>query len=212
MIKLALVVPVLKNFEGFTKLIASVDMPIYPIVIDNYVDNIGVGPAWNMGLLHAAQLQIDYAVVVNDDVVFEPGVIRQMCANLNKGYDLVSPQNITGEQHPDGLNFWCFGVKPAEFLRKFGTFDENFAPAYYEDDDMARRIRLKGGKILTLQDRIYHEVRGSDMGQEWVDAVYEKNQAYYIEKWGGLPGQERFPYPYNERIRTVAYWRKPDAR
>src|SRR6187431_2122311 len=208
MIKLALIVPVLKNFEGFTKLVASVDMPVYPIIIDNYNDNMGVGPAWNAGLAEAARLNIDYAIVVNDDVVFEPGVIRKMCAMLGAGVDLVSPQNSTGEQHPYGLNFWCFAVKPKPFLSKFGFFDENFAPAYYEDDDMAHRIKLSGGKIINLEDRIYHEVRGSDMGQEWVDEAYAKNQKYYVEKWGGLPQNEVFPYPYNERIRKNHYWRE----
>lgn len=205
-IKLALVVPVLNNFEGFTKLMASVDMTVYPVIIDNYNDNMGVGPAWNAGLVHASQLGSDAAIVVNDDVVFEPGVMRKMCHSLTQGYDLVSPQNSTGVCHPYGLNFWCFAVKPKEFLQKFGTFDENFAPAYYEDDDMARRIKLKGGRIRTLDDRIYHQVEATSSGV--IDrSVWDKNLAYYVEKWGGEPQHERFPYPYNERIRPVTYWR-----
>lgn len=205
MMKIALIVPVLSNFEGFTKLMASVDMPVYPIIIDNYNDNMGVGPAWNAGLVHAAELQIDNAIVVNDDVVFEPGVMRKMCQNL-RDYDLVSPQNVTGVCHPYGLNFWCYAVHPAKFLNRFGTFDENFAPAYYEDDDMAYRMKLLGGKILTLPDKIYHAVRGSDTGD--TADLYEKNQRYYVEKWGGMPNEEVYTFPYNNRVNRASYWKE----
>ena len=208
MMKLALIVPVLSNFEGFTRLIASVDLPIYPVVIDNYSgNNVGVGPAWNAGLIHAAQLGIDHAIVVNDDVVFKPGVMRKMVEAIDKGYALVSPQNETGVCHPNGLNFWCFGVNPGEFLRAYGTFDENYAPAYYEDDDMAYRIGLLGGVIRTLDDYIYHEVQKTSNDVITRD-IWDKNLALYTRKWGGEPTRERFSHPYNDLSKSPKYWRK----
>jgi hypothetical protein len=39
---IALVVPVLKRFDLFTRLMASVDTEVYPVIVPNYEDNIGV--------------------------------------------------------------------------------------------------------------------------------------------------------------------------
>jgi glycosyltransferase involved in cell wall biosynthesis len=74
--RIAMVVPVLKNFEGFTRLMASVNTDVLPIVIPNYDDNIGVSASWNEGLRQAKEASVDYVLVVNDDIVLE-----SMCVN-----------------------------------------------------------------------------------------------------------------------------------
>ena len=203
-----LAVPVLNNFKGFTELVRSLDYPVKPFVVPNWENNIGVGPAWNSAINEAVEDGIQYLIVVNDDVIFRPGVIYSMIHWSARGYDLVSPQNETGVCHPYGLNFWCFMIKPKEFVTKFGRFDENFAPAYYEDDDMAYRMKLAGGSIKTLNDKIYHEVMGSEIDEALHRSYYEKNLDYYIEKWGGEPSMERYDNPYGDPTKDHRYWRK----
>lgn len=203
---IGLAVPVLNNFKGYTELMASVDQPIMPFVQRNWDHNIGVGPAWNNALRWAINTDIEFLFVVNDDVVFRPGVMHSMLHWSKRKYDLVSPQNETGVCHPYGLNFWCFLVQPKEFVERFGFFDENFAPAYYEDDDMAYRMHLLGGNIKTTHDKIYHAVSGSETDPDLTRSLYDKNLAYYIEKWGGPPNGERYRTPYNGK-RSPLYWR-----
>src|SRR6187431_1228406 len=112
----ALGVPVLKNFKGLTELMFSVDEPVLPLVYPNWLGNIGVGPAWNEIISLAAHREIDYLIMVNDDVQFRNGTIALLKHGLDMGYDLVSPTNETGVCHPYGLNFWCFAINPKQFL------------------------------------------------------------------------------------------------
>jgi hypothetical protein len=204
----ALVVPVMKNFKGLAKLINSVDTPVLPMVMNNWDHNYGVGPAWNEGIRRAVEQGCDSIVIVNDDVVMSPGLISRLINPLQGDTVLVSPQNITGVCHPRGLNFWCYAIS-SSFVDRFGFFDENYAPAYYEDDDMAYRIKLGGGKIKTLNEFIYHEVQGTqNLDDEPVAGrdVWDRNLKYYSDKWGGHPGSERFRSPFNNRSMTIKDW------
>jgi GT2 family glycosyltransferase len=204
--KVGLIVPVFKNFQGFAELMASVDMDIVPIIIDNWRDNRGVSAGWNEGLKKASSLYLDAAFVVNDDVVFEPGTMTNMLMGL-WNYDLVTGYNtrdgrydtdrVQYLEHPD---YSCFVVNPIKFLVKFGFFDESFTPAYFEDNDMSYRIRLAGGKeAKSTAAPFFH--KGS-VTQNWggeqvvTGPMFERNREYYIKKWGGEPGRETFTKPF----------------
>jgi hypothetical protein len=66
---LSLIVPVLKRFDLFAELMASVEYPYLPIVIDNWRGNRGVSPAWNLGMRKSLQAGNQYAIICNDDVI-----------------------------------------------------------------------------------------------------------------------------------------------
>jgi GT2 family glycosyltransferase len=199
----ALIVPVLNNFTGLTKLIESVDIPVLPIVINNWDDNRGVSRGWNIGISTAIERGCEYAVVVNDDVILRPGVIHSMTSKLTDSVILSSPVNETGQGHPRGLNFWCFAIKPQQFVDTVGWFDENFFPAYFEDDDMAYRIKLARRQIAWSGTKAYHQVWGSTRG---VNLDWSKNEEYYERKWGGPAGSEKFMYPFNDDNKTLKDW------
>jgi GT2 family glycosyltransferase len=201
-----LIVPVYKNFPGFAELMASVDIPVMPIIIDNWRDNRGVSGGWNEGLKRAVHMQCDAAFIVNDDVVFEPGTMRKMLYGLTL-HDLVTGFNTRDEnydhlenakyiQSPD---YACFVVDPIRFVSKFGLFDENFKPAYFEDNDMDYRIKLAGGssKKHTMAP-FFHKgsvTQNWEGGQVVNGAMFEKNREYYRWKWGGEPGHETLTSP-----------------
>lgn len=203
--KVALIVPVMKNFKGFAELMQSVDYPVIPIVVSNWEINRGVSWAWNYGISKAIDNNVDLAIVSNDDVVFQPGTIKRLISHRELA-DLVTPTNIRDfppfEGHDEHPDFSCFMIKPREFATKFGWFDERFFPAYFEDNDMARRIQVGGGKMRRVGNAaILH--RGSVTqnmdGHQVVDSVtFEQNRAYYVSKWGGLPGQETFTTPFGQ--------------
>lgn len=196
---------------------ASVDVPVVPIVIENYQENLGVSAGWNIGLNRAIELGVDKVVISNDDVVLGPSAIPLMLDGLYN-YDLVTAHNTRDGMYPegfrmsyvDGPDYSCFAVKPHQFVEKFGYFDENFTPAYFEDNDMAYRIELAGGvqKKSTLA-KMHH--KGS-VTQNWGGVPYvnhemfDANRDYYVQKWGGVPGQERFKKPFNNENKTHKDW------
>ena len=204
--RVAFVVPVMHNFKGFTELMQTVQMPVQPIVIDNWTENKGVAAAWNEGLRRSKNY--DYAFIVNDDVRFRPGAMHTMLHDMREsGADLVSAtpykhdsvgfKEVVDNESPD---FAAFLVRPWSFMHNFGMFDENFYPAYFEDNDMRHRIKVAGGKQgISLCARMDH---GVSVTQNWngervvSHEQFEKNKAYYVSKWGGEPGNETTDIPF----------------
>jgi len=110
--------------------------------------------------------------------------------------------------------------KPAPFAftiyTKFGfdqvgCLDENFFPAQYEDMDFHRRccFAMKG-KNEDFWNNSYREDVLSDSSHPGmlsrtdmslaVQQFYVTsplNEIYYVRKWGGLPGHEKFDHPFN---------------
>lgn len=207
MLSVGLVVPVLSNFTGFAQLINSVDYPIRPIILDNWNGNRGVAASWNEGIRRGADL--DRIIICNDDVAFWPGTIEKIIKGHEYGYDLLSvvatDTGQTGYLIPEKPDFCCFAIRPS-FVEKFGYFDENFKPAYFEDNDMYYRMRLAGGRsALKLDARVDHHgsvTQFKGKGQDSDDRVvshhqFRLNRDYYAAKWGGWPGKEQYTTPFN---------------
>lgn len=209
---IALVVPVYKNFAGFANLMASVDQEVVPVIIPNWENNIGVSKGWNAGLLRALNHGADITIISNDDVSLHPGTIRKLSQNIDR-FDIISGTNrrdiaeVDGfDEHPD---FSLFAVKTRSFVNKFGFFDENFSPAYFEDNDMARRVLVSGGSYgRMLNAGMYHvgSVTQNMDGPVVTSSMFETNRDYYIRKWGGQPMEEKFTYPFNDESKTIKDW------
>ena len=96
-----------------------------------------------------------------------------------------------------------------ELLYEVGYLDENFFPAYYEDNDHRYRMKLAGIEWEYLPLKYKHAVSATIKRDP---AIYAKNQMtfkengrYYIEKWGGLPGQEKYETPFDLDV-PLDYW------
>jgi GT2 family glycosyltransferase len=82
-----------------------------------------------------------------------------------------------------------------ELWTKLGGFDEIFAPAYYEDTDLAFRVRAQGLKVL-YQPRsvvIHYEgvSHGTDLSQG-VKAFQVQNQTKFRERWAHVLDAQHF--------------------
>lgn len=207
MVSIALVVPVYKNFAGFAELIASIDHPVRPIIGKNWEENLGVSRSWNYGIELAGIEGLDYALVCNDDIFFDAGtIIKLVEAMEGSEFDMVTGLNRRDRtatevpDYPEAPDFSCFMVRP-DFLDKYGLFDEEFFPAYFEDNDMHYRMKLAGGKAVCRTDATFYHYGSVTQNWEGKPAVtsqmFEKNRAYYVRKWGGSPGKERFTQPFN---------------
>jgi GT2 family glycosyltransferase len=222
---IGLVVPVMNNFRGFTEMMASVDYPIVPIVVNNWEYNHGVANAWNKGIQRAKEMGLGLTLVSNDDVVFEPGAIKTLVDEMDEEKvldpaDIVSPFNLRlAEVTITDVDFACFLVK-TDFLDRFGLFDENFTPAYFEDNDMHYRVKLLGGKGYTVEEAEYFHVgsvtqfKGKRDGRDRVvtHRMFEANRGYYVKKWGGWPGKEKWSRPYNNPDYTPTMWTMLDRK
>lgn len=82
---------------------------------------------------------------------------------------------------------------PRSAFKAVGYLDANFWPGgYFSDNDYARRLKLAGVPIRMLVGAEYrHEVSATKKaGTGTTDRQFERNRNYYIQKWGGPPGEE----------------------
>lgn len=212
---IALVVPVYKNFQGFARLMESIDEEVLPIIVNNWDENRGVSKGWNIGLKIALGAGADITMISNDDVFVYPDSIRKIADNVDK-FDVLSAANyrdvsevVTGPQFDGHPDFSFFAVKTHDFIDKFGYFDENFSPAYFEDNDMARRILVSGGSYGRLLNAGMYHVGSVTQNMDApvvTSEMFEANRRYYIQKWGGNPLQEKYSHPFNDENRTIKDW------
>lgn len=177
--------------------------------------------AWNVGITRALERGARYVLVINLDILFHQGFLlnlinfaeRQPQVLLWSGVDWPELKPI--EQAPlDGppissVHMSCF-LCDQRLFQLVGTFDENFIPAYHEDNDMGYRIKLAGQKTLSTPAAVYRHFDrmtlkcAAEAGQTdfLIETQYgmDASLKYYRKKWGGLPGEETFKVPFDGKM------------
>lgn len=169
-----------------------------------YGENRGLSRTWNEGLLDAYGEGADLVMVANDDIAFGPGDLDRIAAKAIAHRDryIVSCAGYH-ERHLRRLpshGYSCFAVNPIA-LEVLGCFDENFFPAYCEDQDYARRAELARLSEENCADtEVVHGGSSAIFASEELRSQNARtqavNMAYYARKWGGLAGQESFATPF----------------
>jgi len=84
---------------------------------------------------------------------------------------------------------YCSGAAialPSALFKRLGGFDERYAPAYYEDTDLAMKVREAGLKVRVQPASmvVHHEgiTAGTDTGSG-VKAYQVRNQQRFLERW-----------------------------
>lgn len=98
-------------------------------------ENTGCAGGWNRIL--AADPAAPWWLVVNDDIAFPPGALRNIASRVwaREQTELDAGHYKFWYQH--GASGWsCFALM-ARAVRTVGTFDENIFPVYFEDEDCA---------------------------------------------------------------------------
>lgn len=153
--------------------------------------NVGVAGAWNY-LAEEALQRGEYLVLSNDDIELGPESIERL---LNSKADVA------------GRGFALTLIKPDVF-QAVGAFDENFWPAYFEDNDYLHRIAVADLSFENFKAEdlgcVHHGSKTlqsfSNEGQLLFAQQFRELEWYYRKKWGGVVGEERFPYPFNGMI------------
>lgn len=234
--KVAIIMPVLSQYEKAVVALESVvtKYPWTPMILDQWrYPKRCLSKAWNAGIARAASEGYTHIIVSNDDVIYSPWTIDAIVEGLDEASERVvmvtgcnnqgscpdpemmrfwgKPEAITQAESPD---FSCFGIR-SNFHGKVGTFDENFAPAYFEDNDMHYRIHLLGYSAITTTGAPYYH-----FGSASTRALTEQNhldfrgcQNYFQNKWGSCNRTliEKFTHPFNDPTNDPRIW-KPEWR
>lgn len=90
---------------------------------------------------------------------------------------------------------------------KIGYVDVNFYPAYFEDNDYARRAVNAGVKYCSVNDAQYFHFWSRTLHQGTggsTDKQFAANRRFYQTKWGGDFAAERWTVPFNGQSHVLA--------
>lgn len=82
-----------------------------------------------------------------------------------------------------------------ELWEQIGGFDERFAPAYYEDTDLAFEVRKRGFKVMYQPLSVVVHFEGISNGtdlSEGQKAYQDRNRGRFYEKWEKILTKENF--------------------
>lgn len=167
----------------------------------------GVAGSWNS----APSLWPDapYWIIVNDDYWFFPGQLKSICEFANAHAYTEPIIFMVDKEKPS----WPCFVWTRMGVNKFGVFDENFWPGYYEDCDMMMRHRIEGVRSYRCvfpEGTKQNHSKGQPTGARYnamIDGCNALNQKYWMEKWGNYDyfGEPEWETPFNKGLPT-SYW------
>ena len=157
--------------------------------------------AWNMGLRYAFnELAYDYVLVTGLDQLYPYEYFQKIEKEIeaNKGDRIYagSPNTPNKQEgthkitHGDGA-FSSFLISKKLF-EKIGDFDENFIPAYFEDNDyIEKMLQLDVDGVIDHDNTYHHVVQGTIKTGNEIRKKYpefmQKNLEYFKKKWGKVP-------------------------
>jgi len=182
----------------------------YLIVND---DNLGVSGSWNQAMIEAKKNDYEYTCCIGFDTVFKDNLLLEDFVK-----EMKSSGSIFGRGKSMSFNFWM--VETVRFLDNVGSYDENFYPAYWEDIDMMRRLRMardKGyiktlkyndsGRMVHSQSRTVNDHEEIIPHDVW-NYTYTQNQLYIRNKWGTDQDNHNVGYanPFGELKFHNSFW------
>jgi GT2 family glycosyltransferase len=198
-------IPYISRSDLFLSTVTSINRPVQDIVIvDNSKDgsvpvvdeaiyirmgrNMGVSWAWNTIIKRTRNAP--WWVIMNADLRLGPDDLENINKAMDEGLDLVMIGSMA-----------LFGVSAA-CIRRVGWFDENFVPAYCEDNDYIYRCKLLGAKTLWMAAGWEHfgsaTIKSDPVAKASNDRSYPLNVKYYQAKWGGVMGNETYETPFDK--------------
>lgn len=157
--------------------------------IMNQKTNIGVAASWNLMCRMAFASGYTHIAIMNDDIICE-----------KYADDLEDFIDITGAGLYMGYKNFSVFILSLETYKFIGPFDESFVGAYFEDSDYLYRCKLKGVFIEQtelLNPEVYNQ-SASIKKDPQLNKNFEANKEKYINKWGGVPTEEKFLSPFNK--------------
>lgn len=153
-------------------------------------ENLNVSGSWNMLFDYADKTGATHVLMMNDDVYLgrkEHEIQALIQQNPNIPF-FNSFQN------------WCSFILTVDAWKKFGKFDEDCFPNYYNDNDACYRMRLLGMERLNTSflNPVVYRNSMTIAKDPSINSRFLEYREMYIQKWGGFPDEERFLTPFNQ--------------
>jgi len=167
-------------------------------------ENLGYSKGNNIGLIEVLKKDYEFIALLNNDILLTPDWLKitTECFKTDSTLGMVSPRNnehckLTNKNYLKGYKkylskfkkplrhvvtpfFSCVIIKK-EVINKIGLFDENFSPAFYEDNDLSFRAMYKGYSLAYCNNSfIFHN--HSTTSKIIKDDVIKKNKEYFFKK------------------------------
>lgn len=221
-------IPILNRLDLLKECLDSIDYPAEILVINNNtVDaefqealallarlkgfavlqqerNLGVSGSWNLILRTAMTTGHEWICIGSNDTFLYPGSLKAALS--------VRKEDDCGIWHLHAFNFFLMRRATIETV---GWFDENFYPAYKEDQDYSYRCEIAAVKRLPVipncgADHVGSATIRSDPEYARSNVLTQRwNSLYYRMKWGGEVGTEKFQKPFNNQNVDHRWWPKP---
>ena len=170
------------------------------ILIYKQEKNLGVAGSWNLICkIIFQELGLDFAWIINDDVY--SGLNLEKIRNLMSDYSYQVSEGLLG---CEGSCFTSFIISNKTF-NEIGEFDNNFYPAYFEDNDYFYRLKLSGKAVLEVPELIpivFNKSKTIEKNPD-LNKNFDENKKKYEAKWGGLPHHEKYEKQFNGKVLNV---------
>lgn len=120
-------------------------------------------------------------------------VWRDASVHLYGRYDDPDKPEYNHVREVDYCSGACLMIE-ASLFRQLDGFDAHYAPAYYEDTDLAFRVRQAGRKVLYQPKAVVVHHEGASHGTD-TRRVIEANQAKFRERWRNVLEEYHIPKP-----------------
>ena len=153
-------------------------------------ENLGVAKSWNYIMDYADKVEATHVLMMNDDVYLgrTEHEIKMVMRN-NENFDFIN----------SFLN-WCSYILKVEAWKKAGKFDEEFFPAYFEDNSFDYKMTLIGAKKswTSFLDPVVYRNSMTIAKEPSLNHRFSLNRQTYIDMWGGVPTEEKYVTKFNK--------------
>lgn len=205
------------------------------INVYRFTPQVSLSKSWNYIIKEALKTDCKYIFIPNNDVIFHKTTIDNLVKameetdfamvtgsneapnySLEDFYNIEKPFNISEYNkeiknwREEGPDFSCYMIR-RDLVEKVGWFDENFFPAYYEDNCYHYRIMLAGLHAKRIFSApYYHFGSRTSAINTHLGLNSEAGKQEFLKKWGAMPSDcmdgNGYKYPYNDETKTFRYW------
>lgn len=153
-------------------------------------ENLGVAKSWNAIMDYADKIEATHVLMLNDDIYLGRTEHEiKMLIKFNENADFIN-----------SFQNWCSYILKVEAWKIAGKFDEEFFPAYFEDNSFDYKMSLvKAQKSWTsFLDPVVYRNSMTIAKDPALNNRFSQNRQLYIDMWGGLPTEEKYLTKFNK--------------
>lgn len=170
----------------------------YIVFLNN---DASVEPGWLENLVSTIE-SYPNAGLVGSKILYPDGRLQEAGGIIYKDG---TGCNYGKNDHPDRYQYnfvrevdYCSGASiiiKKDLFDEFGGFDELYAPAYYEDTDLAFKVREKGLKVIYQPESVIYHIEGATAGTSTSSGFkqyQEINHKKFLARWKDVLKREHF--------------------